>query len=378
VESINQIAADKQGLVPFNPWAVNNIAVPYSLLGVYLRKHLGVSLPCLDSILENLDLHHYEKPDLIVSTGGAFLNGTYAPANWGRYICFAFAKAWDIPVILFAQSIGPYQGGFSEWIAAYTLNRVQLITLRDEQSRANLERIGVGVPPIHVTADAAFLLSTNNDDLLSPFGNETPSFPANDKVKISISVRRWPHCNGVKSHENYVNTLAALTEWLISEKNARVYFVSTCTGLAGYHMDDRIVACEILEKISSSPEDRPVILSDEYTPYQLAEIYREMDLHIGTRMHSNILAALVGTPIFAIQYEFKTGELMRRLGLEEFFVDLSSITYDDTRGKIDLALQSLESTKRLLADRVPGIKREAEETGRVISDFFIDLANRAK
>jgi len=369
---INQVNAVRQVMVPFRWTNIRkNIAGVYALIAAAVFSKLGITLPGMKNIRRKLS--PYLEADLIVSTGGSFLNDFYAPRNLGRLWGLLFAKLLGKTVVLYAQSIGPINRTPYRQIARYVLNRMDLIILRDSKSKEILKSIGVTNPPIYITADAAFNMPLTDSKPMQLWRYE--DVKPLDKVaglKVSISVRRWHYYPTPNSHKQYVETMAALADWLIAEKNAQIFFISTCTGFAGYHTDDRVVAHEVINHMKCLKKKNPVILYGEYTPQELSTIYGYMDLHIGTRMHSIIFAMLAKTPVLAIQYEFKTAELMKIFGLEDYLVNINNIKFEELKGKVEKALRNREQLKRQISSKLPEIRMKSEQSAKLIFEMIRD------
>ena len=369
---INQIDTVKQSLVPFRCASFKkNISFFYILIGTVFGR-FGIVFPWMKTIEKRLSLEKYMEADFIVSTGGSFLNDFYAPANIGRLFGLYFAKLLKRPVILYAQSIGPLNKTLYRQITKYILNKVDLIILRDSKSKEILDSVGIKKPFIYITADAAFTMPLITTKKMQPLRHENilPLSKKKDRLRISISVREWNY--SVCDNKQYIKVIAALADWLIAKKNADIIFVSTCTGLDGYYYDDRIVACKIINCMRKKyhRENNPVVLYGEYMPQELSTIYGSMDLHIGTRMHSNIFAILAKTPVVAIQYEFKTSELMKLFELDDYVINMDNIEIEHLKKKVNKALTNLEQLKDQINVKLPGIKCKSEYSAKLIFDLI--------
>ena len=185
---------------------------------------------------------------------------------------------------------------------------------------------------------------------------------------MSISVRKWSFYeqNNIRGHEQYIHTIAAVADYLIETKNAEVIFASTCTGFGGYHNDDRIVAHEVVNSMRNDAK----ILCGEYSPRQLSSIYGNMDIHIGTRMHSNILAMLSGTPVVAIQYEFKTSGLMDSIGLNDFVVDVNQIDPESLIHLVEKAISEKHWIVQQIFKKLPELKLGADTNAKLVHELL--------
>ncbi|ELZ08701.1 polysaccharide pyruvyl transferase [Natrinema thermotolerans DSM 11552] len=170
------------------------------------------------------------------------------------------------------------------------------------------------------------------------------------------------------SVDDYAQTIADIADWLVKEKNANVVFASTCTSLAGYHNDDRLIAGQVVNHMEHGQRDEVQILTGEYTPQDLVEIYEQMDLHIGMRMHSNILAMMAETPVVAIQYQFKTKGLMEQFGLLDYMIDINDVDEESLHQIVDDALSNRTSITKTIRSELPTVQNESSQSAQLVSD----------
>src|SRR6476659_5508705 len=97
----------------------------------------------------------YRSADVVLSAPGGFLNDFYPLSE--RLRGFEVAIALGKPVVLFAQSVGPFWTAESLRRVPEVLNRVSVICVRDAASKSCSVECGVNEKKIRETADAAFL-----------------------------------------------------------------------------------------------------------------------------------------------------------------------------------------------------------------------------
>lgn len=100
--------------------------------------------------------------DLLLSGGGGLLQDV--TGGGVRSICYylmvvLLALVVGKPVVYYAQGVGPILTRFGRWLTRVISNRVDLITVRDQDSREDLLAMGVSRPPLVVTADPVLALS---------------------------------------------------------------------------------------------------------------------------------------------------------------------------------------------------------------------------
>src|SRR5690606_19650232 len=138
----------------------------------------------------------------------------------------------------------------------------------------------------------------------------------------------WPHfqADGDTAMERYLDAVAAAVAQLLTWREARVTFLSTCQGCAEYWADDAAVADRVVERLPPALRCRVEVDREFRSPKALLEVLSGFDMAIATRMHVAILAMCVGTPVLPIAYEFKTTELFAQLGLRDHVCRMESVT----------------------------------------------------
>jgi polysaccharide pyruvyl transferase CsaB len=217
--------------------------------------------------------------DLLISGGGSIFQDVTSARSLPYYISVvALARLLRRPVIFYAQGVGPINRPFSKFLMRLVANRVNLITLRDEDSREYLQSLGVVRPQLLVTADPVFSLVPGDQD--EHRAQRIAAGIANGKPIVGVSVRRWPALDGYQSH------LAKVLD-RIAEQGYQIVFVpmaypddiSECNLVASLMQHD----ARVLEKYMTSREHLAFISS--------------LKLMVGMRLHALVLAAAAGFPL---------------------------------------------------------------------------------
>lgn len=286
------------------------------------------------------------ETDLVVSCGGSFLNDLYALNLGPRLALYHAAHRAEVPVVFFAQSIGPLDSPLSRQAARAVLDPAAWVLARDAASAQLVRRLGVQCP-VSVGVDAAV--------------SDVPDVQEAGAVPIlGVTARAWhfPGTEAPQEHQStYEATMAAACRAWIHATGGQVRFLSNCTDLGGYHQDDRLTAQRIAERIADpahvSVEARPD-LDHHHVRRQAAAC----DFFLGTRMHSLIFATTAGVPAVGVAYEFKTPEWLAMCGLEGLSVDIAA-----PAGLPELLMRAwharAEHTAQLRA-ALPGILTQAE------------------
>jgi len=250
----------------------------------------------------------YRSADAVVSAPGGFLHDFYPISD--RLNGLEVALALGKPVVLLAQSLGPFWRPETIRRIPEVLNRVWSICVRDAASKKHLINCGVHDSRILETADMAFLWRRIAPDLFV--------LRRGDVRFVALSFRTWP----LGDSTSVAMTLAKaerLCRHLLSDSQRRLTFLSTCQGVNGY-VDDSALAVEVAKRLPPELQARCIIDSAHRGPRQLIEAYSRCDAFIGMRLHGCILSMLGGTPAMGLGYESKTEEIFQQLGLADYQV----------------------------------------------------------
>jgi diketogulonate reductase-like aldo/keto reductase/polysaccharide pyruvyl transferase WcaK-like protein len=317
-------------------------------------------------------LQEYYGADIVLNTSGDVLTEDYGLA-FSHFVNLLFAILLDKPVIICAESIGPFKNRWYKFIARYVLNRAKLITLREERSLKHLQEIGVNKPPIYVTADVAFVLEPPSDqrikEILTKEGIKECMPLIGISVSKIISNYGFPELKNRKDKYNeYVKLMSKSIDYLVETLNATIVFVPHVIG-PGEGNDDRTVADDIYKLIKN--RDKVVSIKEEYTPEELKGIIGQCDLFIGARMHATIASTSMLVPTVAIAYSDKThGIIGKMLGYETHVLDVKDLSYDMLISKIKDAWESREEIKKDLEMKISKIKEKAMLNGKLIKDYI--------
>ena len=349
-------------------------------------------LPRLAKTLVNSrDLKEYANADVIVDISMDVYSddfGLVADAEHSKDILIGVLL--KKPVVIWAQSLGPFRSKSTSWLARYTLNKVALITVRDEISLSYLRELGVDVPPIHLTADPAFLLqpapeerakeilsvdheNTRNRPIIgltmgwSSLISETnatwylrfmksvywasrimlPESIFEFAIKQASHFKRLDMANYLK-----IETMAQIVEHLVDSLEADVILIPHDISPMA---DDRFIAVELLQKTNHG--NRIKLVGGDYSAAELKAVIGQCDLFLGGKMHANIAATSMYVPTVAIQYGHKFYGIMRMLGQEKYVCD--KFTSQEVISKIDEAWLNREKIREQLKMTISMAKRQA-------------------
>jgi polysaccharide pyruvyl transferase WcaK-like protein len=315
-----------------------------------LKGHIGWDFK---SLLKSRRLEEYARADMVIQVP----MDLYSDFFGFRIIAelsseLLMSELLGKRTVVWATGFGPLRGRVARWLSVRALNGVDLITVREEESRDLLQRMRV-TAPMFLTADPAFLLQAaprwevkeilkkeGIDQLRKPIIGVTPStrqldeqiknsahlsilswinsfaslvLPARIYKRLVRAVMRSSLSSSIRSlHVQYVEQVVQIVNLLVKELNCSVIIIPHVQA-PGLLFDDKTVAEEVVRLAGS---DRVQLLKENWSARQIKGVIGECDLFIATRMHACVSALSQGIPTIAVGSGPKYAGIMKSLGLE--------------------------------------------------------------
>ncbi|WP_433744869.1 polysaccharide pyruvyl transferase family protein [Falsibacillus pallidus] len=299
---------NKQDITIFS----NNPENTYERYGVksafLIKKKGNIASTMLSTLSQHAKI--IKGLDVLIIGGGGILMDMYK-RDAPLYSIIAFiGRLFRCRIIIYGVGAGPITTGLGKVLIKGMANSASMVAVRDEKSKKLLESIGIK-KEIEIIADPAFTL-----------GDEKPAVLSKNIKKIGVtavpyySSEYWPESNPEK-YQSYITGMAENLDALIERLDAEVIFYST-----KFPQDVKVTEeiCHLMQHSSNVKVEK-----GNLHPTDLMKLSSEMDLIIGTRLHSLILAVAAGTPIIGIGYHKKVQSFMERLDKEDLYVDISKL-----------------------------------------------------
>ena len=312
------------------------------------------------------------------------------------------------PVIIWAQSPGPFRSRLSRWLVRFALNRVALILLREEISLDYIRELGVKGPQIHITADPAFLMKPAPKDrgkeILSREGingNDRPLVGLTmGWSNVRVNTRTKWYLRLIKSlfqtirfilPESFfefrrkkatqssnsdipanatVKEIGKIVDCIVEELGATVVLIPHDYNPIA---DDRNLARGILNNVKQA--NRVKIIADGYSAPEIKSIIGQCDLFVGGKMHANIAATSMHIPTVAIQYGHKFYGIMRLLGQENYVCD--KLAAEEVREKVREAWSNRDKIRADLEARTLIIQDQARHNAELVVNLIDSDGHKA-
>jgi polysaccharide pyruvyl transferase CsaB len=275
------------------------------------------------------------------------------------------SRLLEKPLLFYAVGAGPLLTDEGRLLTCVAFEQATLVTVRDPQSKALLEQIGIPSDRILVTADPAFQMplddSTPDDGFLQTAPGQSMQRPL-----IGVALRQW---NVGVEPESWESAVAAALDSFIDSHGGTAIFIPFHRAVPGGLADDRVLAHRVRDRMLRKAET--VVLQGEYTPEELQNTVSQCDLLLGMRLHAVIFAFRTGVPVVALTYDPKVSNTLARFSQESAGIAVPQVTGDRLAAMLEASYQTRASFKAQVEDKL----RELEALSRENSRLVIELLN---
>lgn len=309
-----------------------------------VRAVSWLSLPAIARALRSADL--------LLSGGGSLLQNVTS----GRSLYYYLGVIWlaerlGVPVMLYAQGIGPVCGGLARSLMRRVGSGVSLITVRDHGSFDEIERLGITRPPAEVTADPVLAIHPVDRAVGRAILRRARADGA--KPVVGVSVREW------RGWTHYKRAVAEAADRLADELGARIVFFPM-------QVPEDVKTAEI---IAAQMRTDATVLQDEFTTSELLSLVGNFDLLLAVRLHALIFAGVMGVPMVGVSYDPKIDRFLGSIG-ETPAGDLQSVTAGALLEKAREKWETRHDFKRKNAALLTKLRRLAARNAELALEFI--------
>ncbi|OGM20506.1 hypothetical protein A2714_03900 [Candidatus Woesebacteria bacterium RIFCSPHIGHO2_01_FULL_38_9] len=259
-------------------------------------------------------MNDYIQADVIIFAGGGYLRsqkGMRQSLNLLlQLVPFIVAKSVKRKIIVAPNSFGPFAYHWQLKLTAKVLNDCDVVAVREEKSYTLMK--SYGVKNLHLLNDLALLVKKTK--------------PTNKKNKIiGFTIRNWlrSRVEQDKLEFSYAHALTRLSK----RTGVTIQPIIQVASPDFPFEDDKEAVRRVYNRLRDGhvPVSVPIKLK---SVKHAANVYGCLDLLLGMRMHSNILAATQGVPFVAVSYEHKTHGITKQIGMEKYCISCEKIDGD--------------------------------------------------
>lgn len=290
------------------------------------------------------------------------------------------------PTVISAASIGTFTKPLTKSLAKFVLNRVNLITVREEITRDYLKSFGIFFPKIYITADHAFLMrpapEKRIDEIFKVEGIREIKRPLIG-VNLSILIHKYAFPDIIDQDEKYSKYISIIIEtldYLGRKFNGQILIIPHARGASSLAAasanapkeDDRGISQRIYSKFKN---DNIKLITGDYDADELKGIIGRCDLFIGCRMHATIASTSMCVPTIAMVYGHKSnGILGKMMGQENSLISVENYNseelFPEIVSKIDYIYENRDNIRKDLCNRSKTLEKKALLNGFYVKELI--------
>ena len=246
--------------------------------------------------------------DLVISGGGSLLQDVTSARSILYYLgIIRLSRILGRRVMIYGQGIGPIQGKLNRLLTRLELNKVNAITVRDEESRQTLYNLGVKHPTIEIVGDPSFAVEPASVE-----SARTVLVSAGVKKEgmelLGVALRPWA------GQEHWLPEVAEGIKGTVSQLQFQPVFLPMQLSM------DQPVALDVIDKLALPA----TAFLDCKSPSMAKAVTGQLGVMVAMRLHALIFAASMGVPCVAISYDPKVEMFAKSAGMTT--LDLNTLS----------------------------------------------------
>jgi len=305
--------------------------------------------------------HHFEWADACILTGGTPI---YDYDHISRIIHCRLPRLLGKELICFGIGVKPVRSFHGKRLVRWLLEDTAAVSTRDPSSERELRKMGLE-GDIRVTGDSALFLDSEEGDTAT-------------LEELGLGALNHPiaFCPRALSPNHRAHYHAPLTHATITKLRKNIATVADRLTETGYDVvfipmhqtpgDDDTAE---ITKIREMMNETSAVTVYPGSPQKALWILRRMELVLGLRLHSLILAATAGVPIVGIDHDPKIRGFMEYAGAEDYLSGVEDPP-EALIHQIEKALDNRTSMKRRLLDSCERMRAKINEEAQHIAEII--------
>jgi len=294
---------------------------------------------------------------LFVYGGGNIIQDSTSSRSLFFYLGVTLLAKWTgMKVMFFGNGIGPLTRPLNRRASGAALNRVDVITVREELSLHELASLGVTRPQIRLTADPALLVTSLAEPELVQDLFRTEGIPEG-RVYVGFSVRDYPSPRGAGAGaggDGYLEAIARAADEMSARHGVAPVFVP---------MEfPRDVA--VTEKVLARMKGEAYAVRNQYPIPTTLGLIAKMDMMVAMRLHALIFAANFGVPVVAVEYQPKIEGFVNYIG-QASAGKMENLRYDALMEIMERAWAGRAAIRAELAGVMASLREKAHDNAEI-------------
>lgn len=319
----------------------------------------------------------------ILNEGSTFIDHFSSAFMWMFCLEALTAKAAGMKVVAYANDCGHLKP-FNRKMAKFTLNKLDLVMLRNPDAVARMKQYGV-TKEIHSTADGAYnypmppkdyqkklLGKLNLDPAARPVVGIAPKeffwWPIRPQIwGAREALYRYPFYQtwtkkGRESSGRYIEQTVNYADWCVDRFGCDVALISM------EHMD--LKPCQDVYAGMKHRDRARIVSSDEYDVDGIITVLAHLKFLVTTRYHAVVLSSCSAIPVISVSSDTRCEAVHRELGTMDFFIDY--VSHPDQEPKVSDLYSLLTEKTGLLLEK----ENDLKEIIRKSHPVFVERATR--
>ena len=309
------------------------------------------------------------ESDIVIWGGGVLLQDNHCLLKIPYWVSRLFVARYLFGkrVIGFGQGVEPLMTKWGQFWARVALVPVDVFYSRERNSSELLARLSVPARKLRPLYDPALALPTASPESgRAILDAECPGWDKFGPV-VGVAPRRWFNVRrrilprkytyrsarerelGGDRMERLEANLAMVLERVVRERDASIVFFPM---YAIPSEGDQHVAESIRKNMNRSVRERAFLIKGDYSPYDYAAAIGNVDAMVGVRLHSAVLATLMGVPSITLAYSQKSASYFQQIGQERFVFSIDELLDEQSVSRITSAIAELLDHREPLADHI--------------------------
>ena len=262
----------------------------------------------------------------------------------------------------FDVGVGPVDTRAGQGMLRELAERMEFITVRDQESYDILREAGVENCRVMLAADAAVIVDPSSPDRVEAILAERGLAPGEDILAININryldswarPRREP-----MGKERFLEIMASSINAVAGETDAAVLLVAT-----QHH--DVPISEELLERLDGV-RHRALVSNRECSHYEIKGVLGACTMLFAMRLHASILGASALAPSLGLAYQPKVEFFYNSLDLADCCIRFDRFNETDFVDHLRFGWRERQRLRDRLVARIPELQFEARKAAHLVA-----------
>ncbi len=278
------------------------------------------------------------------------------------YLMLPAARRRGKKMACYNVGTGPVNTKLGRKMLRELADRMDFITVRDQDSYDVLQDIGVRNPRILITADAALNVPASDPEKAAKTIRSLGLEPSEEILGININayIDTWAGPDiPPMGREKFLAVYAAALNRALKDIDAQVLFVCT------QHLDVAITR-DLMSRVTAAKR-KAIVTNVEHNHHDVKAVLGRLALLFGMRLHCMILASSELTPIIGLAYQPKIDHYYNALGLSPWSLSFREYSEEALVRHLTTGWAQRMTIKDQLVKRVPVLQREALKSAYLVN-----------